>query len=97
LGGWFGFGALGDNPALSAYKEFDVMNRFVVIPFENKTGIGIFGISNTYFVGLTSTISEDGQLSGAAFTFYTNVIVNYTNETCKNLEDIKYDGKFLWS
>jgi hypothetical protein len=92
----FGFGALADNPALSAYKEFDIMKRFVVIPFENKTGIGIFGISNTYFVGLTSTISEDGQLSNAAFTFYTNVIDNDTNETCKNLEDIKYDGKFLF-
>jgi len=92
----FGFGALGDNPSLSAYKEFDIMNRFVVIPFENNNGIGIFGISNTYFIGLTSTISEDGQLSAAAFTFYTNVIDNYTNETCKNLEDIKYDGKFLY-
>jgi hypothetical protein len=92
----FGFGPLGDNPVLSAYKEFDVMKRFVVIPFENKEGIGIFGISDTYFVGLTSKISEDGQLSGAAFTFYTNVIDNYSNETCKNLEDIKYDGKFLF-
>jgi len=92
----FGFGPLGDNPLLSAYKEFDVMKRFVVIPFENKEGIGIFGISDTYFIGLTSTISEDGQLSGAAFTFYTNVIDNYSNETCKNLEDIKYDGKFIF-
>jgi hypothetical protein len=83
----FGFGTLESNPTLSGYKEFDVMKRFVVIPFENNNGIGIFGISNTYFVGLTSTISEEGQLSGAAFTFYTNVIDNYTNETCKNLED----------
>jgi len=92
----FGFGPLGSNPTLSGYKEFDVMKRFVVIPFEDNKGIGIFGISNTYFVGLTSTISEDGQLSGAAFTFYTNVIDNYSNELCKNLEDIKYDGKFLY-
>jgi hypothetical protein len=92
----FGFGPLGTNPTLSGYKEFDVMKRFVVIPFENNNGIGIFGISNTYFIGLTSTISEDGQLSGAAFTFYTNVIDNYSNELCKNLEDIKYDGKFLY-
>lgn len=92
----FGFGPLGNNPTLSGYKEFDVMKRFVVIPFLNNNGVGIFAISNTYFIGLTSTISEDGQLSGAAFTFYTNVIDNYTNETCKNLEDIKYDGKFLY-
>jgi hypothetical protein len=92
----FGFGALKDSQSLSAYKEFDDMKRFVVIPFENNNGIGIFAISNTYFIGLTSTISEDGQLSGAAFTFYTNVIDNNTNETCKNLEDIKYDGKFLF-
>ena len=92
----FGFGPLANNPVLSAYKEFDVMKRFVVIPFENNKGIGIFAISNTYFIGLTSTISEDGQLEGAQFTFYTNVIDNYTNETCKNLEDIKYDGKFIY-
>jgi hypothetical protein len=92
----FGFGSLGNNPTLSGYKEFDVMKRFVVIPFENEKGIGIFGISNTYFIGLTSTISDDGQLSGAAFTFYTNVIDNYSDELCKNLEDIKYDGKFIY-
>jgi hypothetical protein len=92
----FGFGTLADVPSLSSYKEFDVMKRFVVIPFVDNKGIGIFGISDTYFVGLTSTISEEGQLSGAAFTFYTNVIDNYTNETCKNLSDIKYDGKFLY-
>jgi hypothetical protein len=77
----FGFGPLGNNPTLSGYKEFDVMKRFVVIPFLNNNGVGIFAISNTYFIGLTSTISEDGQLSGAAFTFYTNVIDNYTKNT----------------
>ena len=92
----FGFGTLSSVPSLSGYKEFDVMKRFVVIPFENQKGIGIFGISNTYFIGLTSTISDDGQLSGAAFTFYTNVIDNYSDELCKNLEDIKYDGKFIY-
>ena len=92
----FGFGSLENNPTLSAYKEFDSLKRFVVIPFENNKGIGIFGISNTHFIGLTSTISDEGQLSGAKFTFYTNVIDNYSNETCKNLEDIKYDGKFLY-
>jgi hypothetical protein len=92
----FGFGSLSSVPALSGYKEFDIMKRFVVIPFENMQGVGIFAISNTYFIGLTSTISDDGQLSNAAFTFYTNVIDNDTNETCKNLEDIKYDGKFIF-
>jgi len=92
----FGFGALSSVPLLSGYKEFDVMKRFVVIPFENNKGIGIFGITDTYFIGLTSNISEDGQLSDAAFTLYTNVIDNYSNELCKNLEDIKYDGKFLY-
>lgn len=92
----FGFGPLSAVPSLSIYEQFDLMKRFVVIPFENNQGLGIFGISNTHFIGLTSTISEDGQLSGAEFTFYTNVIDNYSNETCKNLEDIKYDGKFLY-
>jgi hypothetical protein len=92
----FGFGSLKDNPALSAYKEFDLLKRFVILPFEDNRGVGIFAISNTHFIGLTSTITDQGQLSGAEFTFYTNVIDNYSNETCKNLEDIKYDGRFLY-
>ena len=92
----FGLGALKDNPTLSGYKEFDSMKRFVIIPFENNSGVGIFAISNTHFIGLTSTITNEGELSGVEFTLYTNVIDNHSNETCKNLEDIKYDGKFIY-
>lgn len=92
----FGFASLSSVPNLSAYKEFDVMKKFVVIPYLDESGVGIFGISNTHLIGLSSRISETGQLSGAAFTFYTNVIDNYSNETCKNLSDITFDGRYLF-
>jgi hypothetical protein len=92
----FGFSPLSSVPNLSAYKEFDVMKKFVVIPYLDESGIGIFGITNTHLIGLSSRISETGQLSGAAFTFYTNVIDNYSDEACKNLSDITFDGKYLY-
>lgn len=92
----FGFSPLSSVPNLSAYLEYDKMHKFVVIPFTNYNGIGIFGISNTYLIGLSSKMSADGQLSDPMFTFYTNVIDNSTNEKCENLEDITYDGKYLY-
>lgn len=90
------FGKLSSVPSLSQYKEFDKMKKFVIIPFEDKTGISILGISDTYFIGLTSTITNNDILSNAAFTMYTNVIDNYSQETCKNLEDITFDGEYLY-
>lgn len=92
----FGFGLLSAVPSLSAYKEFDVMKRFVVIPFDDESTINIFGISSTYFISIRSTISQQGVLSGAEFITYTNIIDNNSNEICKNLEDIKYDGRYLY-
>lgn len=90
------FGKLSSVSSLSQYKEFDKMKKFVVIPFEDKTGMSIIGISDTYVIGLTSTITNTDILSNAAFTLYTNVIDNYSQETCKNLEDITFDGEYLF-
>jgi hypothetical protein len=90
------FGKLSSVPSLSQYKEFDKMKKFVVIPFEDKTGMSIIGISDTYVIALTSLITNTDILSNAAFTLYTNVIDNYSQETCKNLEDITFDGEYLF-
>jgi hypothetical protein len=92
----FGFGPLSAVPTLSAYKEFDNMKRFVVIPFDDKMGVSILAITDTHLIGLTSLITDDGQLSAGNFTLYTNVIDNYSQETCKNLEDITYDGRYIY-
>ena len=92
----FAYKPLSSVPILSKFKEFDNMKRFVVIPFVDNTGISILSISNTHLMGLTSRITEDGQLSAANFTLYTNVIDNYSNQKCLNLEDIVYDGEFLY-
>ena len=92
----YGFGTLASVSALSAHSEYDKMHKFVVIPFINNKGIGIFGISDTYLIGLSSKITVDGQMYDPAFTFYTDVIDNNTNEKCENLEDITFDGKYLY-
>jgi hypothetical protein len=78
------------------YGEYDNIKSFVVIPFRDKTGISIIAISNTHVMGLTSLISEDGQLSNANFLLYSNVIDNNTEQECINLEDICFDGRYLF-
>lgn len=92
----YGFKPLASNLNLRSYSEFDNLKKFVVIPFKDETGVGILGISNTHLIGLTSTISEDGKLSNGNFTLYTNVIDNFSQETCKNLEDITFDGRYVY-
>jgi len=92
----FAYNTLSSVSSLSGFKEFDNMKRFVVIPFVDKTGISILSISNTHLMGLTSKITENGQLSEANFTLYTDVIDNFSNQKCQNLEDITCDGEFLY-
>jgi hypothetical protein len=82
-------------PKYITYKEFDNIKRFVVIPFVDNSGVSIIGISNTHLMALTSTISN-GQLSSVGFVLYTNVIDNYSQEKCLNLEDITHNGKYLY-
>jgi hypothetical protein len=92
----FGFGPLSAVSLLSAFQEFDKIKAFSVIPFNDNKGVTIIGISNTHLMALTSLISQDGQLSAADFTIYTNVIDNNSQELCENLEDITFDGKYIY-
>jgi hypothetical protein len=92
----FGFKPFSENPHLSAYKEFDNIKRFVPITFNDKSGVSILAISNTHLMALTSRIGTDGNLYDPAFTIYRNVIDNNTEETCKNLEDITFDGRYAY-
>jgi hypothetical protein len=92
----FGWSSVYVVPELSGYAEFDNIKRFAVVPFDDDTGVNIICISNTYVFSLTSTISQDGQLSGSSFVSYSKIIDYNSNEECENLEDITFDGKFLY-
>ena len=92
----FVFGYLSAVPELQQYSEFDKIKRFVSIPFEDKSGISFLTITDTHLIGLTSRIDTDGVLSDAKFILYTDVIDNFSQENCKNLEDITFDGRYLY-
>lgn len=85
------------NPQYSGmFNEFDNIKRFIMIPFNDGSGISMLGISDTHIVGLTSNYMSDGSLNGVDFVLYTNYIDNSTLETYKKLEDITYDGHYLY-
>jgi len=92
----FKFSSLSSVPALSRYSEFDKLKKFVVIPFLDKSGISIMGVSDTHLIALTSVLTESGNLTNPSITLYTNIIDNYSQEECKNLEDVKFDGRYLY-
>lgn len=92
----YGFKSIKSNPIYGKYPEFDDIKKFVVVPFKDNTGMGILGITDTHLIGLTSKISEDGKISDGDITLYENVIDNYSNEECKSLEDITFDGRYLF-
>jgi hypothetical protein len=94
--GIFGFGKIANLASLSSFSEFDKMKRFVVIPFKDNTGLSIFAISDTHLIGLTSLISDQDRLINPSFTLHVNVIDENTNQTCYNLEDIAFDGRYLY-
>lgn len=89
------YGTLSTSPTLSGYAEFDTMKKMVIIPMNDNIGYSIFGITDTYLIGLTSK-NVNNTLTGAQFTLYTNVIDNNTNQKCINLSDIMYDGRYLY-
>jgi hypothetical protein len=91
----FSFKPIANIPKYITYREFDRIKRFVVIPFVDGKGVSIIGISSTHLMALTSTVTN-GQLSGVEFVLYTNVIDNYSQEKCLNLEDITHNGKYLY-
>lgn len=92
----FVFGYLSAVPELQKYSEFDKIKRFVSIPFQDNSGISFLTITDTHLIGLTSRIDQDGILYDPSFILYTNVIDNFSEETCKNLEDITFDGRYLY-
>jgi hypothetical protein len=96
VAGPFGWSNLAAVPNLSVYSEFDNIKRFVVIPFDDDSGVSIVAITDTYVFSLTSSIDNNGQLSGAEFKLYTNLIDANTNEVCKDLEDITFDGRYMY-
>lgn len=90
------FGTLSSVRNLSAYSEFDKIKKMVIIPFVDNTGISVVGITDTHLIALTSSKSSTNILGNPEFKLYTNVIDNYSQETCKNLEDIAFDGRYLY-
>lgn len=89
------FEPLSTSTTLSAYSEFDNMKKFVVIPLKSSNGYSILGISDTHIIGLTSS-NINNQLSSTNITFYRDTIDNNTSEKFLNLEDIAFDGNFVY-
>ena len=86
-----------EHPTLNIYPQFDYIKKFIVIPFTDNSGISIIGISDTHIIGLTSTYTENFSLNNASFVLYTNLIDDSNNlETFKQIEDIVYDGQYLY-
>lgn len=79
-------------PALSAYADMDNLKRMVVVPSTNPDMFSIFAITDTRLVALTSNAS----LTSIGIVQYTNVIDEYSSEVCQNLNDLTYDGKYLY-
>lgn len=92
----FNFSNLSSVPDLNEYSEFDKLKKIAIIPFLDKTGVSIMGISDTHLIALTSGLTNEGDLFNPSITLYTDLIDNYTQQTCKNLEDVKFDGRYLY-
>jgi hypothetical protein len=71
----------------------DYLKRFVVIPFTNKTGFSLLGITDTHMIGLTSDVTFNNI---SYPLLYTDVIDNFSQEKCQNLTDITFDGKYVY-
>ena len=93
---YYSFKPITNLPNYAQYGEFDNFKKFIVVPFVDNKGVSILGISSTHLIGLTSIIDNEGQLSAPKFVLYTEVIDNYSQEKCINLEDIAYNGKFMY-
>lgn len=79
-------------PTLSAYTDMDNLKRMVIVPSTDPNMFSIFGITDTRLIALTSNTN----LSSIGITMYTNVIDEHSSEVCQNLNDITYDGKYLY-
>ena len=76
-------------PSLSGgYAEIDNLKKFIVIPYDDKTGYGILGISNTHLIG----IEANSDFTSTSVVLYTDLIDNNTDERTRYLADISFDG-----
>lgn len=76
-------------PSLSGgYAEIDNLKKFVVIPYDDKTGYGILGISDTHLIG----IEVNSDFTSTSVVLYTDLIDNNTDERTRYLADISFDG-----
>lgn len=88
----FGYSKFSNSTTLSSYSDLDNLKRIVVVPFNDNRGFSIFGITDTHLVALTSS----NGLSGLSITLYTDVIDNFSSEKCQNLQDLTFDGQYLY-
>lgn len=83
------FVAFSNSPTLSGqYDEFDNMKKFIVVPYDDQTGFGILGISDTHLIG----IQVSNNYTSTDIVLYTNLIDNNTQEQTRYLSDICFDG-----
>ncbi len=86
-----------NHPDYNIYPQFDYIKKFIVIPFNDRSGVSILGISDTHIIGLTSNYGDNLALKDASFVLYTDLIDDNNNlEKFKKLEDICYDGQYLY-
>lgn len=90
--GYTTFAASTGVPALSSYVDMDNLKRLVIVPSTDPSMFSIFGITDTRLVALTSNTS----LTDIGIVLYTNVVDEHSSEECQNLNDITYDGKYLY-
>lgn len=90
--GYTTFAASTGYNSLSAYTDMDNLKRMIVVPSTDASKFNIFGITDTRLVGLTANT----DFSSIGITLYTNVIDEYSTEMCQNLNDLTYDGKYLY-
>lgn len=86
------FAACSAYPDLAPYIDYDNLKRFVIVPSTNTDIFGIFGITDTRLIGLTSKM----DLSDIGITLYADVIDEQSDEKCQNLSDLTYDGTHLY-
>lgn len=77
---------------LSAFSEMDNLKRFIVLPQTKTNNTSILAISDTHLVGLTS----NQDFTNIGIVMYENVIDNNSGEKCQSLEDITFDGNYLY-
>lgn len=73
------------------------LKKFIITTFSNNiSGYCILGITDTSLIGLSSGSDINGVPSAMTMVLSTNVIDNNSDLLCENLEDISFDGKFLY-